>query len=160
VNVRSSNGYFIAQSTATCGRCSAATRVFAVALPLGHETPARDPDVDCDELANDTWEAAGFGALLFYIERLPEAVQGRLTHLAPGLRLSYSTALQSAYWANHCQRCDLLLEDHELFCEPEGAFLPMHRADRIRLSRIDEPFEAHAAGYVLAPPSFDVWPRE
>lgn len=159
MNVRSSNGYSIAQSTAMCGRCSAATRVFAVALPCEHETIALDPDADCDESAQDTWEAAGFGALLFYVERLSEAVQQRLTPLAPGMRLSYSAQLQGAYWANHCECCDSLLEDHELFCEPEGAFLPVNRADEIRLSRIDEPFEALAAGYVCAPPSFAVWPR-
>jgi hypothetical protein len=158
-NVRSSHGYYIAESTAVCGRCSAATRVFAVALPREHETIALDPDADREESAQDTWEAAGFGALLFYIERLSEAVRRRLTQLAPGLRFSYSVPLQGAYWTNHCERCDLLLEDHELFCEPEGAFLAMHGVDELRLSRIDEPFEAFAAGYVCAPPSFSVWPR-
>jgi hypothetical protein len=158
-NVRSSHGYYIAESMAVCGRCSAATRVFAVALPREHETIALDPDDDREESAQDTWEAAGFGALLFYIERLSEAVQRRLTQLAPGLRFSCSVPVQGAYWANHCERCDLLLEDHELFCEPEGAFLAMHGVDELRLSRIDEPFEALAAGYVCAPPSFSVWPR-
>jgi hypothetical protein len=156
-NVRSPHGYYIAESMAMCGRCSAATRVCAVALPREHEAIALDPDPDREESAQDTWEAAGFGALLFYIERLSGAVQQRLTHLAPGMRFSHSAQLQGAYWANHCERCDSLLEDHELFCEPEGAFLPMHRADEIRFSRIDEPFEALAAGYVCDP-SFARWP--
>jgi hypothetical protein len=151
-NVRSSHGYYIAESMAMCGHCSSATRVFAVALPCEHETVALDPDADRDESAQDTWEAGGFGALLFYVERLSAAVQQRLAHLAPGMRFSYSAQLQGAYWANHCECCDSLLEDHELFCEPEGAFLPVHRPDEIRLSRIDERFEALAAGYVCAPP--------
>ncbi len=150
MNVRSSNGYFIAQSMTMCGRCSAATRVFAVAL-CEHETIALDSDAERDESAQAVWEAAGFGALLFYIERFSEAVQRRLTQLAPGLRFSYSAPLHSAYWANHCDRCDLLLEDHELFCEPEGAFLLMDGAGELHLSRIDEPFEALAAGYVCDP---------
>lgn len=153
-NVRSSHGYYIAESTAPCDRCSAATRVFALALPSEHETITLDPDVDRDGSAQDTWEAAGFGALLFYTERLSEAVQRRLTLLAPGLRFSYSVRMQAPYWANHCEHCDSLLEDHELFCEPEGAFLLMRQADELRLSWIDEPFEALAAGYVCAAHSF------
>jgi hypothetical protein len=157
-NVRSAHGYYIAESVAICGRCSAVTRVFAVALPSEHEAIALDPGADRDAAAQDTWEAAGFGALLFYVERLSEAVQRRLTKFAPGLRFSYSAPLQSAYWANHCDRCDLLLEDHELFCEPEGAFLPMHGAEELRLSRIDEPFEALAVGYVCDP-TFARWPQ-
>ncbi len=115
---------------AVCGRCSAATRVFAVALPREHEAIALDADAEHEESAQDTWEAAGFGALLFYIERLSEAVQRRLKQLAPGLRFSYSAPLQGSYWANHCERCDSLLEDHELFCEPEGAFLADARGGR------------------------------
>jgi hypothetical protein len=159
VNVRSSHGYYIAESLAMCGRCSAATRVFAVALPHEHETIALDPDADCDESAQDTWETVGFSAFLFYLERISEAVRQRLTQLAPGLRFSFSAQLQGAYWANHCECCDSLLEDHELFCEPEGAFLPVHRTDEMRFLRIDAPFEAFAAGYVCAPPSLAVWPR-
>ncbi len=158
-NVRSSHGYYIAESLATCSRCSAVTRVFAVALPHEHETIALDPDADCEEGARDTWEAAGSGAFIFYLERISEAVQQRLTQLAPRLRFSFSPQVQGAYWANHCECCDSLLEDHELFCEPDGAFLPVHGADEIRFLRIGEPFEAFAAGYVCAPPSLDVSPH-
>lgn len=154
INVRSSHGYYIAVSAAPCDSCRAVTRVFAVALPSEHETITLDPDLDRDESAQDTWEAAGFGALLFYIEHLSEAVQRRLMQLAPGLRFSYSVPMQAPYWANHCEHCDLLLEDHELFCEPEGAFLLIRGADELRLSWIDEPFEALAAGYVCAAHSF------
>jgi hypothetical protein len=154
MNVRSSRGYYIAESTAICGHCSSATRVFAIALPCEHETVALDPDADPEESAQDTWEVCGSGALLFYVERVSEAVQQRLARLAAGMRSSYSAQVQGAYWANHCECCDSLLEDHELFCEPEGAFLPVHRPDEIRVTRIDEPFEALAAGYVCAPPVF------
>ncbi len=50
-----------------------------------------------------------------------------------------------------------MLDDHDLFCEPEGAFLPTShaRAAAIQLLRIDEPLEAAAAGYACDPQFFE-----
>ena len=64
-----------------------------------------------------------------------------------------SPAAQGSYWANHCEHCGSLQEDHDLFCEPEGAFLPVDAAwaSAIELTRIDEPFAAAAAGYAYEP---------
>ena len=103
--------------------------------------------------ASDTWERAPLRALLFYIEYLPEAVRGRLQALAPGYRRAFSPATQGAYWANHCDQCDGLHEDHDLFCEPEGAFLPVSpaAASAIELLSIAEPIHAAATGYAQNP---------
>ncbi len=50
-----------------------------------------------------------------------------------------------------------MLDDHDLFCEPEGAFLPTSQAQAaaIQLVRIDEPLEAAAAGYACDPQFFE-----
>jgi hypothetical protein len=54
------------------------------------------------------------------------------------------------------------LDDHELFCEPEGAFLPTSEstAAAIHLVLVDEPFETSAAGYSYEPPLLDAMIRE
>jgi len=49
--------------------------------------------------------------------------------------------------------CGALLEDHDLYCEPDGAFLPMSgdiTAD-FELTWIAEPIEAAAGGYSCDP---------
>jgi hypothetical protein len=50
-----------------------------------------------------------------------------------------------------------MLADHDLFCEPGGAFLPTTElsAGLIQLLPIDEAFEAAAAGYAHQPEFFD-----
>jgi hypothetical protein len=49
-----------------------------------------------------------------------------------------------------------LLDDYELHCEPDGAFMPCGEAEagNILLLQIDEPFEAVAAGCALEPEFF------
>jgi hypothetical protein len=155
INIRS-DGYFIARTVGTCGCCRAPTRLLAVALPVEHETLAMDADAERDEGARDTWEGARCTAILFYVEYLPAAVQSRLNECSPGYRLAHSAATQGWYWANHCERCDTLLDDHDLFCEPDGAFLPTSPASAaaIQLTWIDEPIEAAAGGYACDPEFF------
>ena len=153
-NVRSSS-YFVALTTAECVHCRAATRLIALVLPPAHQIIAADAlDERPEESAEDTWEAAHCSASLSYIGYLAESVQRRLREIAPAYRLAHGTATQGSYWANHCERCDALLHDHDLHCEPEGAFLPTNpeSAAAIRLIRMDEPFEAAAAGYAYEPP--------
>jgi hypothetical protein len=50
-----------------------------------------------------------------------------------------------------------LVEDHDLFCEPDGAFLPTtaQRAAAVILERVDEALEAGAAGYACDPQFLD-----
>jgi hypothetical protein len=184
VNVRS-NTYYIARSEVRCWHCGSSTRVLALALPPQHETlldgqvdgegdggsdldnssgdvgESYDADSDADShagLASGSvdWQRAGVNAFLFYVESLPEPVQGRVRELSQSFQLAYSDATLNSYWANHCEHCSRLLGDHELHCEPEGAFVPISEAAAagIRLLRVDEIFEAAAAGYALEPEFF------
>ncbi len=94
--------------------------------------------------------------MLFYVECLPDDVQDRLTRVSPFYRLGRSEATLNSYWANHCEHCGTLLGDHELHCEPDGAFMPSNEAAaaNIQLQQIPEPFEAVAAGYAFEPEFF------
>ncbi len=156
INIRSS-GYFIACATGTCWCCDAPTPVIGLGLPPAHE--ALSMDAEHGEWAQDSWEGAARNALVFYIEYLPEAVQWQLTNFSPSYRLGGGAGLQESYWANHCEKCGSLLDDQDLFCEPDGPFLPTSEASasRIHLFWIDEPIEAAAAGYALDPEFFP-WP--
>ncbi len=123
---------------------------FGGQVPLGH---ARDSGIP-----TDTWSIATEPAVLFYIEYLPDSVQHCLIALSPVYRIGGGDggggdAAPAPYWANHCGHCGALQDDHELFCEPGGAFLPLTAAAvaSIHLLSIDEPIEAAAAGYAYQP---------
>jgi hypothetical protein len=150
INVRSAS-YWIASVAGRCGHCRAAVRLVALALPRNHQSLT----VDCDleKICSSSWETMEWSALLFYVEYLPEAIRRRLQALSNGYRLAFSERTQGSYWSNHCAACGALLEDHDLFCEPGGPFLPMtaSSAAAISLERIDEALEAGAAGYACDP---------
>jgi len=151
-NVRS-GGYFIVRSIGECRRCQASTPLIALALAPEHETLSMDADDEWKESIPDIWESAACSALLFYVEALPDSVQRRLAEFSQAYRYAYSAEAQGYYWANHCMSCGALLEDPDLFCEPDGAFLPMSAeitAD-LELTWIEEPIEAAAGGYSCDP---------
>jgi hypothetical protein len=156
-NVRSPT-YYVARTNVRCWHCGLSAGLLALAIPHDHETLDGDTqaDADCDESAPDAWQRAGLNAFLFYVERLPDGVQDRLNQLSQFFRLAHSAATLNSYWANHCEHCGTLLGDHELHCEPDGAFTPSSEAAaaNIQLLRIQEPFEAVAAGYVFEPEFF------
>jgi hypothetical protein len=153
VTVRSQR-YILAQRRCHCKWCRNETSVVALALPPGHESLTTDWNPCHDELVEYVWERATSTALLFYVESLPRSVHERLARVAPGYRFAFSESTQGSYFANHCGACGKMFDDHDLFCEPEGAFQPMDAADAaaIKLIAIDEPMEARAAGYEIAPP--------
>ncbi len=146
-NVRS-DGYLIAGAVARCPYCLRATLVVALMVPPGHETL-----LDEEGEAAAGWESAARHALLFYVELIPDSVRQRLQRIAPGYRYVLSPVTQGSYWGNHCDSCGGLLEDHDIFCEPEGAFLPMgpREGATIAFHPVDEPLQAHAAGYAPDP---------
>jgi hypothetical protein len=156
-NVRSQT-YYVARTSARCRHCGLSTRLLALAMPHNHETLDGDaqPDTDCGEPASDAWQRSAVNAILFYVERLPDDVQDRLNRISPFFRLAHSAATLNSYWANHCEHCGTLLGDHELHCEPDGAFMPSSEAAaaNIQLQQIQEPFEAVAAGYAFEPEFF------
>jgi hypothetical protein len=165
VNVRSQT-YYVALTSVRCPHCGYSTRLLALAMPRGHETlhagardgSGADRDVDelCDESVQDVWQRADANALLFYVEGLPGFVQSRLQQLSRFFHLAYDPGARNSYWANHCQHCGSLLGDHELHCEPAGAFMPWSEAaaKNIRLLRYQEPFAAAAVGYACEPEFF------
>jgi hypothetical protein len=146
-NYRSSK-YSIALTDTRCWYCGQSTRVLALLLPQDHET--LDPETAEESSA---WQPAGGSALLFYVAYLPDGVQRRLLQLSPTIRVARSEATANRYWANHCEHCGSLLDDHELHCESAGAFMPCSEAEaeNILLLQMNEPFEAVAAGYALEP---------
>jgi hypothetical protein len=156
VNNRSQT-YAIARALQRCGSCARRTPVVGLVLPPGHETLEIGADAEEEAAAADVWEAAEAGALLFFIEYLPEAVRNRLQQLSQHYCLDHGEPAGQSYWMNHCSFCGMRQGDFELYCEPEGAFLPISEqaAASIRLHEVPEPFEAQAAGYAYAPQFFD-----
>jgi hypothetical protein len=156
INVRSSS-YWIAHATGECDGCRAETRFVALALPPSHHSLALDCDVQKEELVAYNWETAEWSAFLFYVESLPEEVRRRLQAASEGYRFAFSERTQGSYWANHCTACGALMEDHDLFCEPDGAFLPTtaESAAAVTLEHVGEALEAGAVGYACEPQFLD-----
>ncbi len=152
VNVRS-DGYWIAHTIGACAHCRAASRLVALALPPGHQSLMFEGDDRRGEFVQYVWERARASAFLFYVEYLPRRVQRRLRKFSRGYRFTRSDPVQGCYWANHCVACGAPMDDHDLFCEPGGAFLPTSPASAaaITLVRIPQPLDAGAIGYACEP---------
>jgi hypothetical protein len=161
INFRSHH-YWIARTASVCPQCLGETCLVALMLPPRHEALSideEDTSVAADASARgDTWESVPRHAFVFYVESLPDAVRRRLQALAPMYRFAASPATQGSYWANHCARCGALQEDHDLFCEPEGAFLPVSpaAASSIELLPLAEALEVSAAGHAIDPQFFEL----
>ena len=152
INVRS-NSYWIVRATGECDRCRAETRFVALALPPNHQSLELDWDIEAHELVDYNWETAEWSAFLFYVEYLPEKVRRRLQAVSKGYRFAFSERTQGSYWANHCATCGASIEDHDLFCEPGGAFLPTtpESAAGVTFEHVDEALQAGAVGYACDP---------
>lgn len=147
INIRAPR-FLLARTVGCCGRCRATTPLFAIAVPPGHMALELDEMALDEGTAVDVWRIAQRSALLFHVEYLPEPVQQRLRAFCLALRPAGSPGEEQ--WTNHCEHCGSPQNDHELFCEPEGAFLPIgeYCGTAIQLISIDETFEAAAGGYV------------
>lgn len=167
-NIRSTS-YHVARVLAQCPNCRSPTRLLALVLPHGHQTlhvdvadgeGGADSDVDVhddgDVLAPGEWQDIDANAILFYVEQISDDVRRYLLSLSAHFRFAYSAVTHSSYWANHCEHCHVLLDDHELHCEPDGPFSPASEsaAAKIELLRMDGPLEAAAAGYTQEPEFF------
>jgi hypothetical protein len=135
-NIRSED-YLLALSVAACGRCLQPTSAFAFGLLPGYERQV-----------DEKWQSVDTGVLLFYIDYLSPDVISLAQELSPHYQLDYSVPTATEYWVNHCQHCGALLEDHDLHCEPDGAFLPSNTRDakKIQLVEVREPFLARVRG--------------
>jgi hypothetical protein len=151
INIRSAS-FLIAKRRGVCMRCSESMHLIAVALPRGHLM--LEPDAEA-------WEITALNAFTFYVDYLPDKVGARLQQFSPSYKLGYSRETSDTYWANHCARCASLQSDHDLFCEPGGAFAPISESEAaaIELTKIKEPFEASAAGYAYQTELFEFMRR-
>jgi hypothetical protein len=147
-NIRAGS-FALARTLIRCPACRVQTPVFALAVLPGHET--RDDD---DEAA-DTWSLGRQPAFLFHVGALVDAARAAIAARTTTWRPDIDAEGQEA-WLNHCHRCDTVLGDSELFCEP-GGFSPATAADAacIELETIDVPLAAAAAGYAPDPAYFD-----
>lgn len=150
-------GYFVLRADAACRHCGRSTALLALSVPSDHETLELPEDSE----GAGIWQRAGANALLFFVQELPDSVQRRLCELSQSFRPGHGPAPLNSYWANHCEHCRAFIDDHELHCEPGGAFTPASEqaAADLRLLPIPEPFEAVAAGYSLEPEFFSCMRR-
>jgi hypothetical protein len=159
-NVRS-GAYFIAHAVAQCEACTRSTRVIALALPADHDAAelAENPEPPHEDQL--FWWPAPLPAWVFFINDISAAAQQRLRAAARGYRRVRTQTADDSYWGNHCEHCGAALDDHELYCEPGGAFMPMNPSEAagIRLERVAEPIDVAAAGYASEPELFRYMPR-
>jgi hypothetical protein len=142
-NIRAPS-YLIAETQVQCSQCARPGRVFALALPRGHEIL-----VDCD------WQNVDASAFIFHVAALPEAVRRLLLERSAAFHPISSDDSAESAWANHCTRCAAAFSDDDLHCEP-GGFMPssIDEARAISLMPVEQPFSAFAAGYALEPEYF------
>ena len=159
IDVRSGR-YLIARTMGRCAQCGRSTPLVALCLPPGHEVWEVDEDAP-PESSDGSWNEVKRHAFLFHVDNLCTPAQRRLREIAPGYDFGRDDDL-GAYWANHCEHCGCQLDDNELFCEPDGGFLPTsaERARLVHLSCIGEAIEAHAAGLADEPEFFDCMSRD
>jgi hypothetical protein len=144
-NIRAEH-YYLLRAVVRCARCGLSTSAVAFGVPFGHET------LDDDE-GNDAWQSARCSALMFYVQRLPASAQAHARRISPQFRLAFDPDYGSPAWFNHCEHCQAQLDEHDLHCEPDGAFVPttIAQAGAIELRQIDEAFTACADGYAPEP---------
>jgi hypothetical protein len=156
-NVRADR-YLVARTAGPCGYCRAWTPLIALVLPPYHDSLELNcnPFGGPEAIEEYVWAGMPHSAFLFYVEYLPEGVQRRLTAFSRSYRFAYSEQTLGSYWANHCKKCGSRLDDQDLFCEPEAAFLPTsaESASAIELVGIADAIEARAAGYAFEPEFF------
>lgn len=172
INIRTEH-YYILESSKACWKCGSPTRVFALAMPVGHELlePIEDDDMEfeSDEAyeswlnssESSEWQAADMRASIHYVEYVSRTVEARLRALTPHFRPDFSQTTQSTYWMNHCTSCGMKQGDFEMHCEPQGAFMPLYPEDATRtvLHHVGEPFEAFYGGYSYDLEFFDLMQR-
>jgi hypothetical protein len=136
--------FYLLNAATPCPHCGMVTAVFALAVPAPHQWLHTD---DEDERA-DIWQAAQHSpAVLLHVEALNGSAAIQLRDLAPGYRPGRTPASGVSRWVNHCDLCDRPLEDDDLHCEPEAAFMPVspEAARMIRLTEVHHPLEVKAA---------------
>ncbi|SRR6266436_8669614 len=131
------SSYFIAEARRPCWECGALLRVFALALPPGHEE------------WNGSWCVCDAPVILSFVQQVSIPAREKLAVVLPCYRYAYSGILGMSYFMNHCPVCGATQRDYFLHHDddPPGAvFMPMNQeaAARITLYPVDQPIQAHA----------------
>ena len=147
-NLRCSS-YYIAHALALCESCNHPSRVFALALPPGHESRV-----------DGVWQRIEANAFIFHVAELASPVSRLLHQAAPFFSRKWGEGQRNPYWANHCEHCGSMFNDEALHCEP-GGVMPTQpaEAEAILLCHVAEEFSADAAGYALDPEYFSLMRR-
>lgn len=155
VNVRAPS-YFLLQSAHVCADCGQSTSVAALAVPADHECTEADVVLDDDAADSPGMDPAAFHEWLYRPEQwhridgptllsqarlLSASVAQTLETLAPHYRPDPEHYRQ---WTNFCGHCGKAIRDGALYPSAGQAFSPKDAQDaaRIRVSRVDAPFEA------------------
>jgi hypothetical protein len=136
--------YTILNASAMCKACGRWTHVIAFALPPEHAV-----------LGDEAWESASMGATVFFVDDLAEGVRARARELSIWYRQGRGATPQMRYWMNHCEHCGASQDDHDLHCEPGGAFLRFGQSQPSPVHRlvVNEAFEGSADGYTYELPN-------
>lgn len=130
--------YYIAQCSKPCWKCGEETRIFGFLLPAGVEVLEPDDEVEGREI----WVTNDDPIFVHYVTDILDSTIARMKSFSASFRLDFSNTTQDSYWMNHCDHCGMKQGDFQIYCEPDGAFLPMDEeaASQIVLHHIDEPF--------------------
>lgn len=145
LNLRAPEAYLV-RGSKLCWKCSAPIAVIGFLMAPGFQMLESWDDGEATWSEQDDWRFA------HYIGELAQPAARFAVATSPDYRLAFSKTTNSRYWANHCPACRRLQGDFNLFCEPDGPFMPTTRqeASTLRATRLVEPFEA------CGEPSFDV----
>jgi hypothetical protein len=145
--------FYLAHSTIGCPRCDQPTSAFAIVLPKGHEIRLESGGLASGGVEASSWEIVGSAAMLFYVDEISAGAKDWLKSIAPNFGRNFCRSTGNHYWTSICEHCGHLMEDHNLHCEPGGAFLPRSDGvlEQIHSVEIPVAFSASAVGYTNDP---------
>ncbi|KRC73129.1 hypothetical protein D3C87_512290 [compost metagenome] len=154
-NIRASS-YFVLQAPHRCPACNEISRVYALAVPSGHESTEADVELDEDDADSPgldpqafrdwlfspaSWQRIPGPAMISATAALSPAVAQTMQALAPPYRPNPG---RGGEWSNFCEHCDKPVWDGALHPNPGQAFCPAdaEAAAQVTVHAVDAPFAA------------------
>lgn len=134
-NIRASS-YFVLQAAHRCAGCGEVSRVYALAVPPGHESTEADLELDEDDsdspgldpqafhewlFSPAQWQKIPGPAMISSTRALSPPVVRTMQTLAPHYRPNPE---RGGEWSNFCEHCDTPIWDGALYPNPGQAFCP------------------------------------
>lgn len=138
-NVRAPS-YFIVESRFDCLECDNEIPVYAFGLPADHQLLVQSGnDGELEE-----WRQQNVTVTLSNAAETPEPVGRHVSAITTTFRLSAENESDDPCWTNFCPHCGSEQDELDLHDEVNSPFGedPYYGLDRIRLWKINEPFEA------------------